>query len=140
MVEKRVYGLDPGNLKNPREVKMLDEVALFLKIEELGCTIFKAWYETKNSEQPVDVTEEEYALDFCAYQTKKFGVELTEDRTGETLVKTPSYNAWYYFYRNHFYNNLSEEELHKFIELRKKGICASVFLPKKSWLESIKKN
>jgi len=128
-LDERIYGIDPGCLKNPREIMSMDEVSLFLQIEILGTSIFNKF--TKNKK--ADTTEEEYALAFCVYQTKKFGVTLPEARLGKRIPRTDSYDSWYKYYHNHFYNKLNKEELNRFLDLRSKGKNGITFLPNGSW-------
>lgn len=129
-ISNRIYGLDPGCIENILSFNMMDEVDLYFQIEALSKYILK-YYQKK------DLTEEQYALEYMVYQTTKFGVELPEPVLGEHIAVTPSYNAWYGFYFNHF-KKLSKEELDSYKLARKKGKDVSKFLPKGKWDESLK--
>lgn len=90
--------------------------------------------------EEIDLTEEEYAIEYMVYQTTKFGVELPEPEIDKHVTATPSYNAWYKFYSNHFKNVLSDEEWHAFQRARENGEDISAYMPTGNWQDLLEKS
>ncbi len=130
----RIYGIDPGYIKDPEKIKNMSEVDLYFMIDTLGGIIFSAWHATKRDDKPADLTEEKYAIEFCAYQTKKFGVDdLPEPEIDKHIPRTSKYNTWYTFYNNHFKNVLTNEQWNAFQMAQKENKSVSEFMPKGNW-------
>lgn len=134
----RIYGIDFGSITDPEKVKSMSEIDLYFMIETLGGIMFSAWHATKRDDKPADLTEEQYAIEFCVYQTKKFGVDdLPEPTIDKHIPKTQKYNAWYTFYNNHFKNVLTNEQWEAFQAARKENKDVSEFMPKGNWKDQI---
>ncbi|MDF2865886.1 MAG: hypothetical protein K0R72_704 [Clostridia bacterium] len=134
----RIYGIDPGYIKDPEKIKNMSEIDLYFMIETLGGIMFSAWHATKRDTQPADLTEEQYAMEFCVYQTKKFGVDdLPEPEIDKHIPRTSKYNTWYTFYNNHFKNVLTNEQWNAFQIARKENKCVLEFMPKGNWKDQL---
>jgi len=132
--ENRIFGLDPGAIKNPEQIDNLSEIDLYFAIEGLGLHIWCRQYEmAHNRSQNIDLTEQQFALEYLVYQTTKFGVDLPVPKKGYHIETTDSYNVWYKFYYNHFNNILSKEQFEKFQEKKLKGQNIEEFMPKGDW-------
>lgn len=134
----RIYGIDPGYIKDPEKIENLSEVDLYFMIDMLGGIMFSAWHATKRDDKPADLTEEQYAMEFCVYQTKKFGVDdLPEPEIDKHIPRTPKYNTWYAFYNNHFKNVLTNEQWNDFQIARKENKYVSEFMPNGNWKDQL---
>lgn len=134
----RIYGVDPGCIKDPEKIKNLSEIDLYFMIDTLGGIMFSAWHATKRDDKPADLTEEQYAIEFCVYQTKKFGVDdLPEPEIDKHIPKTSKYNTWYTFYNNHFKNVLTNEQWDAYQMAKKENEDISEFMPKGSWKDQL---
>ena len=83
--------------------------------------------------------EEQYALEYIVYQTTKFGVELPAPEIDKHITATPSYNAWYKFYSNHFKDILTDEQWNAFQQAQRNGQDASAFMPSRHWTDLLEK-
>lgn len=136
----RVFGIDKGSIQDVEKINNLSEVDLFLAIEGLGGHIWRCMHDMSHGRiEEIDLTEEQYALEYMVYQTTKFGVELPEPQPYKHIEKTPSYNAWYNFYRTHFKETLSQEEWDAFAIAKKSGMDVSQFMPTGDWRDLLKK-
>lgn len=130
----RIYGKDPGHLTNLEIYENMAEVELFFQIDALGGHIWRCRHDMKPGRIPkIDLTEEEYALEYLVYQTTRFGVEIPEPEIDNHVQVTPSYQAWYSFYSNHFKEVLTQEQWDAFMLAREEGKDVSAFLPSGSW-------
>ena len=130
----RIYGIDPGSISEVEKVNELDEIDLWLTIDGLGYHIWWCNHAMSHGRiEKVDLTEEQYALEYLVYQTRKFGVELPEAEEGKHVVGTPSYYTWYSFYSNHFKKNLTDKDWQQFQILKANGEDVSKYLPEGSW-------
>lgn len=134
----RIYGIDPGCIKDPEKTKNMSEIDLYFTIDMLGGIMFSAWHATKRDDKPADLTEEQYAIEFCVYQTKKFGIDdLPEPEIDKHIPRTSKYNAWYTFYNNHFKNVLTNEQWNTFQIARKENKDIQEFMPKGNWKDQL---
>ena len=130
----RIYGKDPGSIQDVERIINLSEVELFLAIDGLGGHIWQCNHDMAHGRIPkIDLTEEQFALEFLVYQTTKFGVELAEPEIDKHILPTPSYQAWYNFYSNHFKNVLTDEEWNTFMQALNNGQDTSAFMPSGKW-------
>ncbi len=137
--DARIYGIDPGCI-DVKSVKDMSEFELFLTIESLGAYIWKIRHEMAHYRIPyVDLTEEDYGIEYLVYQTTRFGVELEEPTVDKHVEKTPSYNAWYQFYHNHLYQVLTKEQCQELSKIILEGGDYSSFLPSGNWKDLIEK-
>jgi len=136
--KNRIYGIDPGCIKDVDAVNDMNEVDLWLTIDALG---YHIWYcnhaMAHNRIKHVDLTEEQYAIEYLVNQTKKFGVELSDPEIGKHVQQTPSYLAWYSFYNKHFKEVLSKEQWDKFMIAKQNNEDISQYLPEGSWKDSM---
>ena len=138
-MENKIYGVYSGNIENLEEIEKLSEVELFLAISSLDNYILTyKRIQAYNMTRGLDITEDEYALEYLINKTKKFGVELEKDKMGR-VIKKGDYASWYEYFANYFGKVLSKEEFKKFIDLKSKGYNVSKYLPQESYLQ-YKKN
>ncbi len=79
-------------------INNLSEVDLYFNIDAMGEYTWRCCYDMTHERIPkIDLTEDQYALEYMAYQTTKFGVELSEPTINKHITVTPSYNSWYGF-------------------------------------------
>lgn len=133
----RIYGIDPGCLKNPDEVNAMSEVDLYFMIDTLGGIIWSAKHAAKHDDVQPDLTEEQYALEYCVSQTRKFGVELPEPTIDKHISGTPSYTAWCNFYSNHFKKVLTDQEWRDYQQAKALEQDVSLFMPQGDWKDSL---
>lgn len=136
---KKIYGEYKGNIENLEEIEKLSEVELFLAISSLEyyITTYKKII-AYNMSRGMDITEDEYALEYLINRTQNFGVELKKDKQGR-VIRTGDYASWYEYHHNHFGKILTKDEFKKFLELKTKGYNVSKYLPNESYLEYKKK-
>jgi len=144
MKKARIYGIDPGSIQDVERINNLSEVDLFFAIDAIGSHIWKCKHDMAHGRIPeIDLTEEQYALEYMVYQTTKFGVELPTPQIDKHIIATPSYSAWYEFYSRHFKNALTDEQWQAFQQAQKNGQDTSIFMPSGHWtdlLEETAKN
>lgn len=104
----------------------------------MGAYLWRCHHEmARDRMKKIDLTEENYAIEYMVYQTTKFGVELPEPAIDKHITATPSYNAWYQFYANHFKYTLSNEEWNAFQEAHRTGKDITSFMPSGHWTDSL---
>lgn len=134
----KIYGIYPGNIKDVNAINNLNEVDLYLTIDSLGGYLWRCRHEMSHGRMPeINLTEEEYALEYMVYQTTKFGVDLKAPEIDKHITPTPSYRAWYKFYSDHFKHTLTDEEWNMFQEAKKDGKDTSAFMPSGHWTDSL---
>ena len=136
----RIYGIDPGSISDVEKINNLSEVDLYFAIDAMGAHIWRCKHDMAHGRIPeIDLTEEQYALEYMVYQTTKFGVELPEPEIDKHITATPSYNAWYKFYSNHFKDVLTDEQWNAFQEAQRNGQDTSAFMPSGHWTDLLEK-
>lgn len=136
----RIYGIDPGSIQDVEKINNLSEVDLYFAIDAMGGHIWRCRHDMAHGRIPeIDLTEEQYALEYMVYQTTKFGVELPVPEIDKHITATPSYNAWYKFYSNHFKNVLTDEQWNAFQQARRNGQDTSTFMPSGHWTDLLEK-
>ena len=136
----RIYGIDPGCISNVEKINNLSEVDLYFAIDVLGEHIWRSNHDMAYGRIPeFDLTEEQYALEYLVYQTTKFGVELPEPEIDKHITATPSYNAWYKFYADHFKYTLTDEQWDAFQLAQIEGKDTSMFMPSGHWTDLLEK-
>lgn len=134
----RIYGIDPGSIQDVEAINNLSEVDLYFHIDAMGAHIWRCRHDMAHGRiEQIDLTEEQYALEYMVYQTTKFGVELPEPTIDKHITATPSYNAWYGFYSNHFKNVLTDEQWNAFQQAQRNGQDTSAFMPSGHWTDSL---
>jgi hypothetical protein len=137
----RIYGIDPGSIKNTEAFKTMSEVDLYFNIDAMGGHIWRCRHDMSHGRIPeIDLTEEQYALEYMVYQTTRFGVELAEPTIDKHIETTPSYNAWYSFYSNHFKNTLTDDQWNDFQRAQRLGQDVSAFMPKGNYQDTLAKS
>lgn len=138
--DDRIYGIDKGNIVDTELYKTMSEIDLFFNIEAAIFYIFNCGRLSSHGLMPkVDLTEEQYALEYMVYQTTRFGVELTNPQKGMHIETTPSYDAWYSFYSTYFNETLNENQLKVFQKEKAEGKDVSKYMPKGNWKDSLEK-
>lgn len=136
----RIYGIDPGCIQDVEKINNLSEVDLYLTIDALGGHIWRCQHDMSHGRIPnIDLTEERYALEYLVYQTTKFGVELEEPTIDQHITTTPSYNAWYKFYNDHFKHTLTDQQWNRFQQAQQLGQDTSEFMPTGNWTDLLDK-
>ena len=136
----RIYGIDPGSIKDVEKINNLSEVDLYFMISEMAKHIRRCKHEMYHGRIPeIDLTDEEYALEYMVYQTTKFGVELPEPQIDKHITITPSYKAWYIFYADHFNNTFTSEKWKEFQKARENGEDISTYMPSGNWTDLLEK-
>lgn len=136
----RIYGIDTGSIQDVETINNLGEVDLFFQIYSLGHHIWRCNHDMAHGRIPqIDLTEEQYALEYMVYLTTKFGVELAEPEIDQHIRATESYNAWYQFYSNHFNYTLTNDEWKEFMTLKEAGEDVSAYMPKGDWRDLLPK-
>lgn len=136
----RIYGIDPGSIKDVDKVNNFSEVELYFAIDALGSYIWRCNHDMSHGRIPtIDLTEKRYALEYLVYQTTKFGVELEKPAIDQHITPTPSYNAWYSFYNNHFKHVLTDEQWKAFQQVKREGKDISEFMPTGNWADTLDK-
>ena len=136
----KIYGIYPGSIKDVETINNLNEVDLYFAIDAMGGHIWSCRHNMAHGRIPeIDLTEEQYALEYMVYQTTKFGVELPAPEIDKHINSTPSYWAWFRFYDNHFKNVLTNEQWQAFQKARSNGKDTSAFMPSGHWTDLLEK-
>ena len=136
----RIYGIYPGCIKKPEAFDTMSEVDLYILINAMSEHLWKCKLNMAHGKIPeADLTEEEYALEFMIYKTKRFGTELPDPQINKHVIPNSSYHSWFEFYNYHFKNVLTDEEWNAFLEARKNNEDISAFLPKGNWKDALDK-
>lgn len=136
----RIYGIDPGSIQDAEKINNLSEVDLYFAIDAMGGHIWRCRHDMSHGRIPeIDLTEEQYALEYMVYQTTKFGVELPAPEIDKHITATPSYNAWYKFYSSHFKDVLTDEQWNAFQQAQRNGQDTSAFMPSGHWTDLLEK-
>jgi len=96
-----IFGIYPGSIKNPDAFLTISELKLFLNIRHRDSREYFIHNSLVSQMMPL---EDAYAIEFVAYQTVRFGVQIPEPKMGERILATPSYREWFYSH----YDNLNE--------------------------------
>ena len=140
MTNAKIYGIYPGSIKDVETINNLNEVDLYFAIDAMGGHIWSCRHNMAHGRIPeIDLTEEQYALEYMVYQTTKFGVELPAPEIDKHINSTPSYWAWFRFYDNHFKNFLTNEQWQAFQKARSNGKDTSAFMPSGHWTDLLEK-
>ncbi len=136
----RIYGIDPGSISDVEKINNLSEVDLYFAIDAMGGHIWRCRHDMAHGRIPkIDLTEEQYALEYMVYQTTKFGVELPAPEIGKHITATSSYKAWYKFYSSHFNDGLTDEQFNAFQQAQREGKDTSAFMPSGHWTDLLEK-
>jgi len=87
----------------------------------------------------VSLEKEQYAIEYCVMQTRRFGVDIPDPKDGEHVERTPSYNAWFKWWDSYFQDELGREEFEEYLLLKHEGKDVSHFRPKGDWKKNIVK-
>ena len=107
---KKIYGIYPGYIKNTQDIEEMGPSELFLYISYLSRYINNTMEFVNENVENVDLSEEEYTLDYLIYQTTKFGIDIPEPEFGKRIEITDSFMDWYKIYYKYFKSIMSEEE------------------------------
>lgn len=137
--EEKIYGIYPGCIGNPDAVETLNEAALYEAIDFMGGVIWRCEHDMADGRiEPIDLTEEKYAIEFLVDKTRKFGVELPEPKAGQHITPTESYRAWFKFFHDHFKYTLTDEEWKAYQKAQQNKEDISQYMPKESWKDLLK--
>lgn len=106
----KIFGIYPGSIKNIDAINNLDAFELFSCIKNMSDKISIGMNDESISTE--ELLEDQYALEYMMYQTRKFGVNLSEPSIGKHIEATQSFNNWYNYYLNYL-NNLNDNELNE---------------------------
>lgn len=136
--QEKIYGIYPGSIADTQKIENLSEVDLYFAIDALGYHIWYCNHSMAHDRIPrIDLTEEQYALEYLVYQTRKFGIELPDAEIGKHIPRTESYSAWYEFYHNHFYKVLNQNQFEDFKQRKLNGQNVDEYMPTGNWKDSI---
>ena len=135
----RIYGIDPGSIKDTKLFEKMEEIDLYFAIDAMGGHIWRCKHDMSHGRIPkIDLTEEEYALEYMVYQTTRFGVtDFPSPEIDEHIPRTMLYDVWYKFYDNHFKNVLTDEQWNAFQYARKNDQDVSSFMPVGHWQDAV---
>ncbi len=136
----RILGLYPGCIKDINAVDNFSEVDLYFAIDYIGGFVWRCEHDMADERMPeVDLTEQQFALEYLVYQTTRFGVELPEPKLGEHVPVTESYRAWFKFFSNHFKHGLTNEQWGAYQRAKVRGEDVSAFMPSGHWTDLLEK-
>lgn len=131
--DEKIYGIYSGSLQLPEMIDELSEVDLYLQIDALKENIYWKYKMASAAHSQLNTTEDDYALEYLIYKTKKFGTKIPEPKRGQHIRITEEYERWYEYYENHFKKNLTEEEWNEFLIKKYNNEDVSEFLPSGKW-------
>lgn len=131
--EEKIYGVYPGSFQMSGFVDSLNEVDLYLQIDALQENIYWKYNMASAAHTEFNSTEDDYALEYLIYKTKKFGTKIPDPKKGEHIKITEEYERWYEYYENHFKRNLTENEWNEFLRRKHNNEDVSEFLPSGKW-------
>ena len=131
--DEKIYGIYSGSLQWPEMIDKLNEVDLYLQIGALKENIYWKYKMASAAHSELNTTEDDYALEYLIYKTKKFGTKIPEPKRGQHIRITEEYERWYEYYENHFKKNLTEEEWNEFLIKKYNNEDVSEFLPSGKW-------
>lgn len=126
--EKQFGQYDGGVFKDPNILKTCTEQDLYFNIRSLDEEI----YFLAVNEETVDLTNEQYAYEFCVMQTRRFGVELEQPKEGHVKT-TASFWKWYLWWDEYFQRTLTLKQWNEYENKRSKGEDVSQYRPKGDW-------
>lgn len=100
--DEKIYGIYSGSLQLPEMIDELNEVDLYLQIDALKENIYWKYRMASAAHSELNTTEDDYALEYLIYKTKKFGTKIPEPKRGQHIRITEEYERWYEYYENHF--------------------------------------
>jgi len=135
MEEKKIFGVYPGSLKDVEYIKNCSEQTLYFLINTLGGFIWRMNHDMADGriKENVDLSGEQYAIEFCVYQTTRFGVEILEAKEDEHIKNSHSYWAWFRWWDSYFQNELSSREFEEYNKLSNQKLNISKYRPKGDW-------
>lgn len=125
-MEKRIYGLYPGYIKNTLDIDKLSASEIFLAIRNYSSFIYNVKNIVQENADNVDLSEEEYTFDYLVYYTRHFGVEFPEPEEGKRIVITDSFMDWYKTYYDYYKNILSDEQYESLENDFVKRLCLKI--------------
>ena len=129
----KIYGVYPGNIPNTELVDKLNALSLYLMIDSVGGYIWSQRHAMSHGRIPeVDLTEDQYALEYLVYKTTKFGVELPAPEIDKHVTATESYWKWFNFYKDHC-DSLTSQQIEEYVAAVDKGEDISRFMPTGNW-------
>ena len=130
----KIYGIYKGSVKYINNIEKLNEIELFFLIHNLNYYIWRCHRETYLKQMDDhDFTEDIYALEYLKYQTTRFGVKLKEPNVFNKIGTSTSYESWYQFYNNYFYDTLTSQELDELKKDYYAGKDITKYLPTNTW-------
>ena len=138
--DSKQYGLYHGDFfKDPEFPKTCSEQNLYFIINNIGGFIWQMNHDMADGriEENVALNSEQYAIEYCVMQTRRFGVEIPDPKDGEHVERTASYNAWFRWWDSYFQNELSFEEWDEYQSLQSQGKDVSHYRPQGDWRDSI---
>lgn len=137
MEATKQYGFWHGDFfSDPEFIKTCSEQDLYFIINILGGFIQRMKHnmgDEETSGKVFSLSSEQFAIEYCILQTRRFGVEIPEPEKGQHVQITPSYRAWFKWWNSYFQNELTAEELDEYHILRSAGKDISHFRPKGNW-------
>ena len=106
--ENKVFGIYPGSIMNVQAVNNYNAIELCECITKLSEKINNEIDDENVSIE--EVLEDQYALEYLIYQTRKFDVNLPAPASGKHIEVNDSFNNWYIrwsTYVNYLNENIS---------------------------------
>lgn len=132
---KKIYCEYSGFL-NPKEVENYPEIELFYMIYIIKSILYIIKLEGSN----IDISEDLYALDYCIYQTKKYGVDIQKPLNDEYLSENESFKLWYNWWYTYFKYDLPYNVWLSCRETEYQNCNIDLFRPQGNWKKELKKS
>jgi len=137
---EKIWGIH-NTFENAEIIDSLDEIDIWKKIDNLGGILFWARHDQGKpwvaNVSPKDLIDAQYNLEYLVYSTRRFGVEFSKEPSStEHVERSPSYNAWFEFWHNHF-NSMSHEIYNQFVDDKFNGKDISKYMPAGNWKDSL---
>lgn len=110
LTTEKKFGLYPGALSK-RDIKKIeagDESTLFIEIRKIN-SFLRLMTHGVESFSNNEITEMQYAFEYCILKTKKYGVEVENPKDSEHVKITTSFQKWYEWWDN-IYSKVPYEE------------------------------
>lgn len=142
--ERKQFGKYCGPLleKDKDSIKDWSEPKVFTTLQCLGSIVFRLQHDMADGriEEDLDLTPYQYAMEYLALQTSRFGVQIEEPKEGEHVLTTKSYLAWYDWWYNYLDFSLSDDEWKDFKKRLENDEDVSMYRPEGDWKNREKEN
>lgn len=137
----KISGIYPGKFKEYQKViTNLSEANIYLLINKAKQILENINFSNYNIIKEEKI-EWEYALDFCLAHLTRFGIEQHYNPTINRMEETPTFKAWYKWWKDYFEEIMNDPELSCLLYDQQKH-CQNLdmFHPEGSFYEYLTKN